>query len=183
MHISDDGSANIVYNSMFKDNLVTFSRQDRKGVGASLNKGFKHAFKNGNIVLYAVDDWALTQNFDLTPWVKLLNEREDAGMVRLGPPHPYTQGKIEIFTKDWQGWGLRLDRISYAFGHRPALYHKRMIDHYGWFEENSSALDCELDYAARFIRDEHGPDIVLALPHPWQHDYSSDSLSEMEPNA
>jgi hypothetical protein len=145
------------------------STEKRAGVGNSLNTGFSHAFNTTPVVLYAVDDWALTTDLDITPWVQLLMERKDVGMVRLGPPHPFTRGEIAAYTQNWQGWAMKLDRYSYAFGHRPALYHRRMIDFYGQFETYVNALRCEQDYADRFIRRTDGPDIVLALPHPWKH--------------
>ncbi len=180
LHIADDGSTLKWKPETFWDGTITYSRQERQGVGASLNAGFKVAFETSPIVLYAVDDWSLIEPFDLTPWVKLLVEREDVGMVRLGPPHPYTKGTVEIFTDDWQGWGLRLDKTGFAFGHRPALYHQRLIQHYGWFAENASALECERLYAENFCKTT-GPDIVLALQHPWQH-LESIELSSVEPN-
>lgn len=179
IHFADDGST-IGYATFNDFRGTSYSRQERHGVGASLNAGFKEAFKNSPLVLYAVDDWALTQEFDVTPWAQLLMEREDVGMVRLGPPHPELTSKIEMFTSNWQGWGLRLDRHNFAFGHRPALYHKRMIDAYGWFQEDCSALECERLYAENFCKTQ-GPDIVLALPHPWMH-LDSVGLSGVEPN-
>jgi len=191
LHVADDGS-NISL-SWYPENVyqcgypkarkmkVTHSRQEQRGVGASLNAGFRQAFKLSPYVMYMVDDWALTEPFDISPWVRLLQERDDIGMVRLGPPHPGLTGRIEMFTDDWQGWGLRLDRHSFAFGHRPAIYYKRLIDYYGWFDENVSALECERMYAERWAADKSGPDIVLALPHPFIH-LESESLSSLEPS-
>lgn len=171
---ADDGTSkeNYVTFGWFRGYLCTSTLQKRKGVGASLNSGFRRAYEvfgPDTIVLYAVDDWALTQDFDISPWVQLLLEREEVGMVRLGPPHPNTSGVVQAYTENWQGWGLHLYRTDYAFGHRPALYHKRMIDYYGWFKEDCSALECEKDYSDRFVEKALGPNIVLALPHPWQH--------------
>jgi hypothetical protein len=102
-------------------------------------------------------------------------------MIRLGPPHPNISGKAEMFTTDWQGWGLRLDRHDFAFGHRPALYHARMLEFYGFFEEKASALECERMYNDVFVSKPKGPDIVLALPHAWYH-MDSIELSGVEPN-
>lgn len=172
IHVADDGSVIDYHVPEWIGTWegISYSYQHRKGVGVSLNAGFRKAFETSPLVFYGVDDWSLTQPFDLTPWAQLLMEREDCGMVRLGPPHPGTRGKIEAFTDNWQGWGLRLDsRLGFAFGHRPALYHKRMIDRFGWFKENCNALECESDYNDRVATDWNGPDIVLALPHPWQH--------------
>lgn len=185
---NDEGTDNIGKfhkdaSAIWDREVTTFSPSGRHGVGRSLNLGFRSAFKLSPIVLYAVDDWALVQDFRIIPWVQLLLEREDVGMVRLGPPHPGTEGRVEAFTDNWQGWGLRLNRKEgFAFGHRPALYHKRMIDYYGWFKEDCSAIECEKDYANRFNEDELGPDMVLALPHPWQH-LDSISMSGIDPNA
>lgn len=184
LHIADDGSNEpLIRLNEWIHREVTYSRQNRKGVGASLNAGFRRAFETSPLVAYFVDDWALTRTFDLTPWAQLLMEREDVGMVRLGPPHPGIAGRVEMFTDNWQGWGLRLWRQGFAFAHRPALYHKRMIDRYGWFAENVNALECEHRYNMVFCSIPDSitmPDIVLALPHPWQH-LDTPSLSALEP--
>jgi hypothetical protein len=56
----------------------------------------------------------------------------------------------------------------FACGVRPALYHQRFTDAYGWFEERVNVFDCEMSMNQRFCNGT-GPDIVLALPHPWEH--------------
>jgi hypothetical protein len=193
IHTADDGSDSEEllpinwFRGYGKEIVWSKSRQERHGVGASLNKGFKKAFETSPLVLYAVGDWALTQSFDLTPWAQLLLEREDVGMVRLGPPHPGIEGRVEAFTSNWQGWAMRLSAKGFAFAHRPALYHKRFIDKYGWFDENCSALECERLYNERWCdsrkhRSYHmyNSDIVLALPHPWQH-LNSVELAYIDP--
>ena len=173
LHVADDGSPEdrlaLLDPELEHWAHVTISVQARRGVGASLNAGLRQAFDHERgLALYAVDDWALTGPIDLTPWARLLWERADVGMVRLGPPHPDLTGRVEALTGDWQGWALRLDRHHYAFGHRPALYHPRLRDAYGLFAEGVNAYDCERLYAEQFARTT-GPDIVLALPHPWWH--------------
>lgn len=182
LHIADDGSPYPEFNAYryWYHNYPTYSKQERHGFGASLNTGLRRAFETSDIAACFIDDWALTQNFDITPWVKLLMERNDVGMVRLQIPHPGISGRVEAFTEDWQSWGLRLDRYAYAFGHRPALYHRRLIESYGWFKEDCSAIDCEKDYAERFCSSV-GPDIVLSLQHPWQH-LESVELAYLNPN-
>ena len=168
LHIADDGSScfdkyepYIYFGCGF-----TLSRQDRHGVGASLNAGFKQGFKNGPLVAYFVDDWATVDDFNLTPWAQLLLENEDIGCVRLGPPHPNLRGRVEMFQ---QGWALRLDRYGVVCAHRPALYHKRFYDYYGPFDEDCSALECERLYNERYCADKNGPEIVYALYYPWFH--------------
>lgn len=168
LHVADDGST-IEWNpEEIWPYEISYSSQERKGVGASLNAGFKKAFEVSPLVLYAVDDWRLLEPFDITPWCVVLLNKEDVGIVRLGPPHPFLRGEIETLTTEWQGWGLRLDRYGLVVGHRPEIFHKRMIDAYGWFDEGVNAQECERLYTVRYAN-QPGPDIVLALPHPWFH--------------
>ena len=142
------------------------SRQERRGVGASLNAGCDVAFAPpAELVLYVVDDWQLLWDLDLTPWADLLVERPDLAVMRLGPPHPWTRGAIE---HDAGRWFVRLERESFAFATRPALYHARMFETYGRFREGVSAFDVERDYADR-INAQAGPDVAIAMPHPWDH--------------
>lgn len=158
---------------------LMYSGHERGGLGKSLNKGFSRGFEVSPLVAAFMDDWSLTADFDLTPWAQVLLEREDIGVIRLGVPHPNTTGRIEHLGE--LGWGLILDRYSYAFGHRPALYHERAINHYSWFKEDCSPLECERDYSDRINADPNGPDVMLALPHPWAH-LDSISMSSFAPN-
>ena len=171
LHIADDGSevedlikaVGARYDGFWP---TTTSRQQRRGVGASLNAGLKVSWGNSPLAAYFVDDWGLKEPLDLTPWADLLMKDETVGCVRLGPPHPWLTGTVEMFPS---GWGVRLDPHHYAFGHRPALYHKRFFDTYGYFDEGVSALECERLYAEHFVKERGQSDIVYALPYPWVH--------------
>ena len=143
-----------------------YTQQKRHGVGASLNAGIREIREDDSLLLYLVDDWELLQPFDLTPWAKLLIEEDSIGAVRLGPPHPWLTG--EIIHHPTCDWYMKLDRHHFAFAHRPALYHKRFFDAYGPFTEDVNAYECEQLYNDHFCK-TGGPDIVLALPHPWKH--------------
>lgn len=183
LHIADDDSELGKFDpSLFwfrqRPDSITYSTQKRHGVGASLNAGFRAAYEYSPLVFYAVDDWSLTQPFNLTPWATLLLQREDIGMVRLGPPHPNLTGRIEHLAE--LGWGLKLDDYSYAYAQRPALYHRRFTDAYGWFPEDMSALECERIYAERVVSNPNAPKVMLALPHPWDHIYTV-SMSDWSP--
>lgn len=181
--VSDDGSTVGWEPEKIWKGPIAYTRQERKGVGASLNQGFAAAFGVSPIVLYAVDDWLLEQPFDITPWVYLLQKREDVGIVRLGPPHPHLKGTIMPLTELWQGWGLVLDRYGLTVGHRPELFHKRWIDYYGWHDEDVNAQECERLMSVRYADKPGGPDIVYALPHPWYHHHLNTvpSTSHIQP--
>lgn len=214
MHIADDGSTTNLFGfarargewDAASDRQlagISYTQQSRHGVGASLNSGFAQAHMDGGIALYLVDDWKLLAPLDITPWVQLLEAEPTVGMVRLGPPHPWLSGRVEMFKS---GWGLRLARHHFAFGHRPALYHRRMIEHWGPFDEDVNAYDCERLYAERWAANDRkgswpqtdagysipredlpwpgneGPGIVLALPTLWEH-IDSIELADIEPRA
>lgn len=146
------------------------STHQRGGVGRSLNAGFAAAFgdsRHAPLALYAVDDWRLDAPFDLTPWADVLLENSRVGCVRFFP-HPHAHGG---FVKNFRtGWAIEFDRSGYYWAQRPALYHRRFLDHYGAFPEGVSALDVDQIYNDRVCGDQSGPSVVLALPQAWDHD-------------
>jgi|SRR3990167_8763843 len=183
LHVADDGSTVEWHPETIWKGPISFSRQERRGVGASLNAGFRKAFEVSPLCGYFVDDWICTEEIDLTPWAQLLMEREDVGIVRLGPPHPFMRGSIEIYTTNWQGWALKLERFGLCVGHRPELFHKRFTDFYGMWDENLNACETERLASVRYANMPGGPSIVMALPHKFFHRHSDvvPSLSEIEP--
>ena len=180
LHIADDGSAPeyqraVIDRAQYLFTTITTSRQERHGVGASLNAGCRKAFEESpdGLVLYAVDDWTLTAPFDLTLWAEMIGPA-GLGCLRLGPPHPHLTGTVRHWDNDGQIdhpgiWWLDLARHHFAFGHRPALYHRRLFDYYGWFDEDVNAYDCERLFSVRWNEraPADAPGIGLALPHPW----------------
>lgn len=153
-------------------------RQERHGVGASLNVLFDDAARDGVIALHAVDDWPLSWYLDLTPWVQMLVEDESVGCVRLGPPHPWLTGTI-VGGAPHRGWHMRLDRHHFADSMRPSLFHPRFWAAYGPYAEDTSAYEAERLHAEHFCRTP-GPDIVLALPSPFDH-VSGPELGDVMP--
>jgi hypothetical protein len=186
--VADDGTADdlwhrmIAVESVWKRGTFHVTREHRRGVGGSLNRAFTGL---NEISLYAVDDWALFEPFDLNPWVQLLEERDDVGVVRLGPPHPGNMLRVDAWTDNWQGWAGEVLPSSWSIivSERPALWHRRMIETYGLFKEECSALECEAEYDERYraaVARGRWKKVLLALPHPWMH-LNSSTLSEVEP--
>lgn len=188
VHVADDGSELVDYTETWWKQLnkryplcsignLTYSQQARWGVGASFNAGLREAHKVSPLTLYAVDDWMLTADLNLDPWTDLLLTNESLGAIRLGPPHPWLTGQVEHH--DGGRWALRIDRHHYAFSFRPTLFHQRLFDAYGPLDEDISALESERIYNDRFCT-AGGPDIALALLHPWDHIYTTE-LSGVTP--
>ena len=191
LHIADDGSELVDYKIFpYTDPMdgydisqlnvhipVSFSRQERKGVGASLNIALQQAFcKSPLAMIIYNDDVMLRETIDLTPWADLLLKNDDIGAVRLGLPHQGLTGEIVLYP---QGYGLKLNKHNFAFTFRPTLFHKRFFDSYGWMLEGETALECERRYNLKFCESE-GPDIIYALPIPWEHLWIMD-LSDLKP--
>lgn len=182
VHIADDGSEFPGHVESLQRLLeghwpVTVSRQERMGVGASLNAGFREAYLTSPLVFFGQDDWGLFKHCDVTTWAKLLEEEEGIGMIRLGVPHPNIRGYVKFYPG--HGYALALDRYGYTYGQRPALYHKRFTDFYGWWEEGESANECERLYLER-VNNLVGPNVILAFDYPWVP-IESITLSDLVP--
>lgn len=179
LHVGDDGSdpahMRLFWEAVKYGWPLTFRSQERGGVGASLNKGIMAALEHSPLMAMFVDDWELLHPFDLTAWADWLLEDESLCAVRFFP-HPALTGTVE---HNAGRWGLRLDRHHFAWSHRPALWHNRLPLFYGWHPEGVNAYECERIYNERFNAKEgwtpetptpeHWPDILLALPSPFDH--------------
>lgn len=182
VHIADDGSEFPGHVDSLVRLLegywpVTTSRQERRGVGASINASFRQAYLTSPILFFCHDDWGLTKHCDVTTWVDLLEKDEHIGMIRLGVPHPNIRGWVKFYPG--HGYALVLDRYGYTYAQRPALYHKRFTDYFGWWEEGESANECERMYLEK-VNTLTGPDVILAFDYPWTH-VESITLSALVP--
>lgn len=138
--------------------------------GIGWNKALHDAHQHAPILLWLEDDWELKNTLDIRPYVRLLLEREDVGIVRLG--HLAIDSLVEIV--GWNGIHYLMYRreTSYAYSGNPLLRHARFAQHYGAFATDRSPGDVELDYDARF-RAEPGPNIWRPADIPawgiWGH--------------
>lgn len=173
VHVADDGSeVSIPFDAAYWNSLigtwaaVGYSRGERLGVGASLNRAHRDCWRRTPITLYAVDDWSLVANLDLTPWATALLANEDVGCVRLGASMPALRGGTMKQVRG--GWGIEFERYAYYWSQRPALYHRRFFNAYGELPEHVDALTVDRQYNARICRGQ-GPSVILGILCPWQH--------------
>jgi glycosyltransferase involved in cell wall biosynthesis len=173
IHIADDGSDLDLWteflSSIDKWKIITTSRQQRRGIGASLNAGLAQAWANGGLALYIVDDMKLEGPLDLSFPAKVLEECPDIMMVRIGLPHPDTTGRVRHFPAmhDYESYMLELDPHHYATTHRPFMAHKRMMA-YGPYQEGIPAGDCEREFNERYLRDPKLK-VMQWIPNIWNH--------------
>jgi hypothetical protein len=148
-HIADDGSADTAYIKEmlhdWGDECSSWTRTERKGIGASLNKALATIDDKW---LYITDDWLLTDTLNLNVPCRLIDEQQ-YDLVRLGPPHP----NLRCMTRFCQGlgWWLDIDPTfgGFAFATRPFLASKDFYHICGPFVEGANAYVVEQDYAVR----------------------------------
>ena len=147
--------------------------------GVGWNKGLGICFQNSDYVLVMEDDWELSGNYDMnaenhpglfviapniqsgkfniSPYIEMLSQREDVGMVRLGGLA--VGNNVEIVGHNGHHYLRYLKDRQYAYSGNPHLRHARFMRAYGWYSEGKlNPGELELEYDAR-IRSKDGPDI------------------------
>lgn len=125
--------------------------------GIGWNKGLGIAHQFSDYVLIMEDDWVLTKPFDIHPYMQMLGEREDVGMVRLGGLA--VGNNLEIVGHQGHHYLKYHKDKQYAYSGNPHLRHARFVNAYGWFSnEKLNPGELELEYDGR-VRSMDGPDI------------------------
>lgn len=184
-HLADDGSGeehlNKLREAIGPTYAVTVSDAARKGVGHSMNLGMEACLKRADYILWLEDDWELVQPFDLTPCVKLLEERQDIGMVRLA----YISPGIEAQLVSGAGrlWWKLHKGPTYTFTGHASLRHRRFCEAYGPYPSGLTPGETELAMCGKFNNSD-GPAVALpAWTGEWGpfHHIGSESLKDVAP--
>jgi hypothetical protein len=133
--------------------------------GKGWNLALGNAHQNSDFVLWLEDDWRLDYDLDISRYVKMLEDRDDVGLVRLGT---LAVGN-DVSIMGHQGVHyLKYHRDQpYAYSGNPCIRHARFVKAYGWFSENLNPGNIELNYDEKF-RTTPGPDIWRpAEINPW----------------
>lgn len=135
-----------------------FRDDDTYNCGRGWNKALGLCHQYSDYVLWLEDDWKLEKPLDLVPYVKLLQEREDVGIVTfrilsVGADAHTVGHNGEVF--------LRYHRTTqYAYSGNPLLRHARYTRYYGWFAEDRSPGLIELHQDDMYRLDvKGGPEI------------------------
>lgn len=180
-YLSDDGSkgdhASLLADELRKqgEELRWFrSERERKEgqeatyyAGMGWNKVLGNAHQNSDFVLWLEDDWVLDEPLDLAPFVRILQKREDVGIMSFR----ILSIETDVCTKGYDGkMYVQYSKTSqYAYSGNPLLRHARFVKHYGWFAEDKDPGNIELDYDSRYrMDDKDGPWIWRPLDiSPW----------------
>lgn len=132
---------------------------NRLGVGASKNQALQKAFSHAPIVLLLEDDWLLSTNLNIEPYVRLLEQNDTIGMVRFG----YLGGGMEAtFEGDAliSYWRLKRGSGVYIYSGQVSLRHERFYKATGYHQEGISPGEEELEFCKRFNATNNAPDVV-----------------------
>lgn len=136
------------------DRLRNEGQEDTYFSGKGWNKALGIAHQNSDFVLFLEDDWELEDPFDLVPYVKLLQEREDVGLVSFR----ILSVGCDVHTVGHDGIHyLQYQRTTqYAYSGNPHLRHARFVQHYGWFAEDVNPGGIELAQDDKYRLDVAG---------------------------
>ena len=158
-YVADDGSdtAHIeqVYTAVRATHWsVLGMHSERRGYGGNSNAAWNRADYISPLTFWLEDDWELRAPLDLTPYAKLLIERAEIGMVRLGLLN------VDVRGRTWAHDGRlywTLDREPHhegtpVFTGHPSLRHVRYRQAHGYYPEGLLPGDTELMYALNYRR-------------------------------
>lgn len=139
--------------------------------GKGWNKTLGICHQNSDFVLWLEDDWQLDEKLDLIPYVRLLQEREDVGLVSFrilsvgADVHTLGHGGLVY---------LQYARTTqYAFSGNPYLRHARYTKRYGWFREDCNPGNLELKQDDEYRLAVDGPRIWrpahISIWGAWKH--------------
>lgn len=132
-----------------------------KGWNACMGVGYQYS----DYVLWMEDDWELNEEIDGERHVRLLEEREDIGIVTY---RGLTEGDDLVTTvHDGYHYLMYMRTSQMAYSGNPHIRHARFVKRYGVFSESKNPGDMELDYNYRFVH-RTGPNIWRpAGINPW----------------
>lgn len=133
--------------------------------GRGWNRGLGLCHQFSDYVLWLEDDWLMEADLNILPYMRLLEENEQVGIVTFR----ILSVGADVHTVGYNGdMYLRYERTTqYAYSGNPLLRHARYAKKYGWFAEDRSPgmLELQQDDLYRYadnakIRDrQDGPQI------------------------
>jgi len=173
--INDDGSpqehADALRDELNKrgETLQWLNRERMGGATYNAGKGWNACmgvgYQYSDYVLWLEDDWVLEENLDAERHVRLLQEREDVGIITY---RGLTEGNdLTITTHGGYHYFMYIRTSQMSYSGNPHIRHARFVKFYGWFNENKNPGDMEVDYDFRFTH-KTGPNIWRpAGIRPW----------------
>lgn len=125
--------------------------------GKGWNIGLVEAHRKSPFVLWMEDDWELRRPLAISPYLRMLHDREDVGMVRLG--HLAVGSQVEIVGYSGIHYLNYLRTTQYAYSGNPHIRHVRFSQACGPFAEDCNPGMIELRQDDKFRKDVNVPAI------------------------
>jgi len=162
-YIADDGSSDAhglaITSALEMCGATIFGgHAEKMGPGPSWNRAIENSLHRAEIILWVEDDWELQDEIDVTKYVKLLMEKPEVGMIRLG----YMAVGLNLHSVGHDGTHyLRVEKSTpYAYSGNPSIRHRRYFTAYDWYPESPGVNpgECELWHDDK-VRKTEGPEI------------------------
>lgn len=175
-YIADDGSTpghiGTITGTIANNNEALYGLHNQKFrpgttfCGEGWNTAVHRGHQASEIILWLEDDWELQHDLDIRPYIRLLLERPDVGIVRLG--HMAINSEVKIVGHNGIHYLEYMRTTPYAYSGNPLLRHMRFAQHYGTFDTEANPGDVELHYDQRYREMAGGPMIWRpAGLEPW----------------
>lgn len=166
-YVADDGSPRAHVDAVLKQivdsgfTVLGFHNQKAmpgtffpgKGWNFALNKA--HEFSP--FVIHLEDDWELRRPLAISPYLRLLHDREDIGMIRLG--HLAVGSDVRIVGANGIHYLEYQRSTQYAYSGNPHIRHARFSQAVGPFAEDRNPGEVELDQDAKWRANLSAPAI------------------------
>lgn len=126
--------------------------------GKGWNKGLGECHQATDFVLVLEDDWKLENSLDMLPAVKLLQDKQEVGIVSFR----ILSVGADVHTVGYDGrvYLKYLRNTQYAYSGNPHIRHARYTKYYGWYAEDRNPGLIELDQDDHYRLDvQDGPEI------------------------
>lgn len=125
--------------------------------GIGWNVALRKSHMTSDYVLWLEDDWVLKAPLDIRPFIWMLLDRKDVGMVRLSG---LAIGNIvEVKAHRGVHYLDYLRSAQFAYSGNPHIRHIRFDEYYGLFATNLTPGDLEVHYDDKFRHMLGGPAI------------------------
>lgn len=152
-YIADDGSprehVDAILHEVIVNGFTVLGYHNQKFLpgtffpGKGWNLALATAHKKSPFVLWLEDDWELRRPLAISPYLRMLHDLENVGVVRLG--HLAIGSDVRIVGYSGIHYLEYLRSTPYAYSGNPHIRHVRFSDACGLFREDRNPGDIELE--------------------------------------
>jgi len=158
-YLADDGSDPDQYDVLAARlaGRMVESHHARLGPGPSWTLAAQRSLLYSDLIFWLEDDWELRRDLDVTPYVRLLLEKPEVGMVRLG--HLPVGLLCDTVGYDGRHYLNVRKEMQYVYSGNPSIRHRRHFDAYGYYaSDHRTAGENELFHDGA-VRSRSGPQV------------------------